>query len=123
MITFILTLGFMQNRKELKEQYKNRKPPMGVYQIRNKKNGRVFIDSSPDIPAKWNRIMTELKFGSHRNPKLQEDWKKFEVEDFEFSVLSELKMEADETLDVNKELKLLKEMILEEMKEQNPDFY
>lgn len=96
---------------------------MGVYQIRNIENGRIFIDSSPDIPAKWNRIMAELKFGSHRNARIQEDWKKYGSEAFEFTILSELKLDDDEAVDINKELKLLKEMILEELSEQIPEFY
>lgn len=96
---------------------------MGVYQIVNAENGRVLIDSSPDIPAKWNRIRTELKFGSHRNLKLQEDWNKYEEKAFEFSVLSELKVEEDEPVDLNKELTVLKEMILEELGDQDLSYY
>ncbi len=34
----------MTTRKELKEEYKQRKTQMGVFQIRNTENGNVFIE-------------------------------------------------------------------------------
>jgi len=105
----------MKTKKELKEAYKQKKPMTGVFQILNKVNGMVLIEGSTDITSKWNRHRTELRFGSHRNKQLQKDWKEHGEENFIFSVLSELEIKEDENLDLNNEVKLLQEMLEEEM--------
>ena len=117
----ILTLNnetndfYMKTKKELKEEYKQKKSTMGVFQILNKETGKLLIEGTTNIPSKWNRHRTELRFGSHRNKQLQNDWNTLGEANFEFSILSELKIEEDEIVDVNKELKILKEMVEEEM--------
>jgi len=105
----------MTNKKALKAAYKLQKPTMGVYQILNRINGKRLIEDSTDIPAKWNRHQTELRFGSHRNTDFQKDWNEYGKENFEFSILSKLETEENETLNIGQELKMLKEMVLEEM--------
>lgn len=42
----------MKSKKELKSVYKEMKFPMGVFQIKNKVNGKIFIEGSLNIPAK-----------------------------------------------------------------------
>ena len=74
----------------------------------------MLIEGSADISSKWNRHRTELKFGSHRNKKLQKDWKEAGEDKFLFSILSELKVEDDENFNVHNELKILMEMVEEE---------
>lgn len=44
----------MKTNKEFKKEYKQQKPTMGVFQVENKVNGKVLIEGSTDIPAKWN---------------------------------------------------------------------
>ncbi|WP_298285069.1 hypothetical protein [uncultured Lutibacter sp.] len=55
------------------------KPPMGVFQIKNLNTNKVLIDSSIDMVFKWNRHKMELKFGNHRNKKLQKAKMFFEL--------------------------------------------
>lgn len=92
------------------------KPTMGVFQIKNEVNGKVLIEGSTDMAARWNRYQTELKFGSHKNKDLQKDWKEYGAEKFTFKVLSELEHKKDENADYNKEVKILEEMIVEDLK-------
>lgn len=103
------------NRKELKEAYKERKFKMGVYQIRNTVNGKIFVDGSTNLESIWKRYRFELSMGGHKNAALQQDWKTFGEENFVFEVLSEIAEQEDQTPDYNKEVKLLKEMYLEEL--------
>ncbi len=105
----------MKSRKELKEAYKQQNPKAGIFQVQNDISGKSLIEGSSDILSKWNRHRTELRFGSHRNKSLQSDWKEVGEENFTFSIISELDLENDEILDAKKEVKLLKEMVLEEM--------
>jgi hypothetical protein len=106
----------MKTKKELKEEYKQLKTPMGVFQIRNKVNSKMFIDHGTNIISKWHRHRAELKFGNHRNKELQTDWNSYGEENFVFEILSEVEPKHESHLDYNKEVKILEEMILEELK-------
>ena len=105
----------MKSKKELKEEYKQKKAIAGVFQIKNNENGMVLIEESSDIPSRWNRHRTELRFGSHRNKLLQKDWNEWGEENFKFSILSELEQKEDDGFNLNSEVKLLREMIEEEL--------
>lgn len=72
------------------------KSPVGVFRIRNIVNGKILIDSSTNMNSKWNRHITELRFGTHRNNDLQKDWKQFGEENFIFEIVSELKQLEEE---------------------------
>ena len=106
----------MKTNKELKTEYKQMKFPMGVFQIRNIANGKIFIDSSTNMNSKWNRHQTQLKFGNNWNTELQNDWKKFGEDNFVFEVLSELEEKDGGSDNYKKELTLLEEMLLDELK-------
>lgn len=105
----------MKTKKELKEEYKQMKIPMGVFQIKNIKNNKVLIDHSIDMESKWNRHKMELKFGNHRNRSLQKEWNEYGEENFVFEVLSELKSKEEENMNYNKELKTLQNLVIEEL--------
>lgn len=113
----------MKTKKELKEEYKQAKSVMGVFQIRNKVNGKVFIDNSTNIMSKWNRHQAELKFGNHRNKELQKEWNDFGEENFVFEILSEIEPKKEGHKDYNQEVKVLQEMILEELKIEDHKLY
>lgn len=106
----------MKTKKELKDEYKQAKTIMGVFQIRNKVNGKVFIDNSTNVISKWNRHRAELKFGNHRIKELQTDWNEFGEENFVFEILSEIEPKEESHQDYSKEVKVLQEMILDELK-------
>ena len=102
-------------RKELINEYKNTKFRMGVFQIRNTVNHKIYIESSPNLDKIWNRHRLELEFGNHRNTGLQKDWKEYGEQNFVYEILAEIEQPEDSHLDVNKELKLLEQMYLEEL--------
>ena len=106
----------MKNKKELKQAYKQHKPVMGVFQIKNTVNNKVLIEGSTNIASKWNRHQTELKFGSHRNKELQKDWNEMEATSFTFEILSELAYKEDVAVNYVEEVKVLQAMVLEELK-------
>ena len=106
----------MKSNKELKEAYKLAKLKIGVFQIRNTINGKIFVDSSPNLDAIWNRHKSELNFGGHRNLQLQQDWKEFGEENFRFEILSEIDQKDGDNVDYAKEAKQLAEMFIDELK-------
>ncbi|MCB0521773.1 MAG: GIY-YIG nuclease family protein [Lewinellaceae bacterium] len=106
----------MQSKKDLKAAYKEMKPRMGVFQIRNTANGKIFVGSNTNLDAIWNRHRFALNFGSHTNAALQADWKTYGENFFEFEILAEVKHKDDPAFDYRKELKMLEALFLEELK-------
>jgi len=78
-------------RTEIKQQYKASRPDMGVYQIRNKVNGKIYIESSKNLESTRTKRLFELRMGKIVfNPELQKDLTNFGAENFEFSILNVL---------------------------------
>lgn len=88
---------------------------MGIFQIRNTANGKVYLESSVNLDKIWNRHLTELRFNGHRNKALQNDWNAQGEQDFVFEVLAEIEPHDDPRLNT-KELKDLMQLYLEELK-------
>lgn len=109
-----LQIEDMKTRKALKAAYKEMKFQMGTFQIRNQSNGKIFIGTSNNLEAIWNRHRFQLNMGSHRNAMLQKDWNALGEEGFVFEILETLEHEEGIT-DYNKELEVLEEMFLEEL--------
>ena len=74
----------MKTNKEMKNEYKQMKKHIGVFQIINISNGKIFVEGCLDMNARWNRHIMELKFGTHRNIELQKDWREHGEENFIF---------------------------------------
>jgi hypothetical protein len=110
----------MSSKKELKESYKQIKPRMGVFQIRNTVNGKILVESSANLGAIWNRYRLQLSMGSHLNAGLQEDWKKYGEDNFSYEILDELVQKEEETRDLGKELKVLEALYLDELQPPAP---
>ena len=103
------------NKNELKKQYAQTVQPMGVYQVINKANGKVFIDSSLGIQGKMNRCKFQLAHGSHMNKTLQEDFNQNGAANFEFEILDLLEPEKDLKKDTREDLKMLEAMWIEKI--------
>ena len=104
----------MDRRKELIQQYKEMKTEAGVYQIKNTKNQKVFVVSTPNLKTMNGKPMM-LCMGGHKNEKLQEEWNKFGEEAFVFEVLEVLKEKEEGYFDKTGELKELEKKWLEKL--------
>lgn len=105
----------MKTRKELKEEYKQMKFKMGVFQIRNIVNGKVFIGSSTDLEAIWHAQRLQLNMGIHQNGELQREWNEYGAENFIYETREEIKQTDDKPVDYAKEVKALEELVIEEL--------
>ena len=61
----------------------------GIYMIRNKANGKMYIGQAVDIEDRWKRHTRVLKSDYHINKHLQRAWNKYGEESFEFNILLE----------------------------------
>jgi len=105
----------MDKKSKIRE-YKNTPRPMGVFQIINKANGKILIGSSNNLPAILNRFKAELKLGECRNRVLQEEWKQYGSEMFEFIELEILKPSDDPSYDPFEDLHVLEDLWIEKLK-------
>lgn len=95
------------DRKELKRQAAEIKTESGVYQIRNTRDGKLFVDSTRNLKTlNGQRFMLEM--GSHRNKALQQDWSQLGADAFVFEVLEVLKKPEEGYFDEVDALKKLK---------------
>ena len=106
----------MIDRSEAKRRYKESQTPMGVLQIKNNRNGKIFIASSVNVPALINRYKLQLEMGSHPNKRLQAEWNEYGESAFDFQTIDELKFEKGEKGDPAAELKVLEELWLDKLK-------
>ncbi len=86
---------------------------MGVFQIRNLTNEKIFVGSSLNLDGIFNRHEFSLKMDGHANKSLQKDWNALGAENFAFEILEEL--EPRENLDSKKELEFLEDLWLEKL--------
>ena len=97
----------MSRRDELKQAYKENPPPMGVFAIRNRANGKVLLGSSLNVQGSLNRARFDLTRGAHRVRELQEDWNRHGADSFTFEVLDVLKPSEEPGADPKSELEVL----------------
>jgi hypothetical protein len=102
----------LNNKKELKEQYKQMKPEMGVFMYKCLSSGKAYLGFGQNINADINGITFKLNTGNyHPNRNLQDDWKKHGENGFEISILEILEYDKDETrTDYTEDLRVLREL-------------
>jgi len=105
----------MIDKKELRKKYKQTLQPMGIYQIKNLVNEKIFIGSSKNLPGKLNSSKFQLELGSHMNIELQKDFAHFGKENFSFEVIDYLEPKDDSNYNYTEDLTVLEEMWLEEL--------
>jgi len=103
------------DKRAAKFEYKSSHRPMGVFQIRNKANDKVFIDSSNNIPGKVNRHRFALNAGQHVSKTLQADWNLFGESAFEFVTIEPLEPRDDPNYNYRSDLETLEALWLEKL--------
>ncbi len=99
----------MDRRKELREQYKQFKPDMGIFIIRSKSSNKCYIESTKDLKSKVNSTKFKLEFGNHPKKELQKEWKSYGEKNFIIEILEKLKYDKNESkTDYTEDLALLK---------------
>jgi hypothetical protein len=106
----------MDKREELKRWYKENPPQGGVYQIKNRQNGKILVRSNANFTGGFNRDKMELNSNMSRFTGLQADWKLLGEEQFTFEILDVYKPKDEDTQEQRrKELLLLEEMWCEKL--------
>ena len=104
------------DRKALIREYKQRRPPMGVYRVHNTATGNALVAASTDLPSILNRHKSQLSMGGHSHKALQTDWNEHGAGSFVFEVLDTLTApEGQPDYDPTEDLRVLEEMWVERL--------
>ncbi len=102
-------------KKEIKEQYKNRRFIGGVYSIKCDGNGREWIKSTTDLEGQSNRFNFFVTTNTCPEPAMRSEWEQFGAGAFSFSVLEKLeKGETQTNKEFAEDIQALYEMWLKE---------
>jgi hypothetical protein len=103
------------DKRAAKLEYKLSHRPMGVFQIRNNVNDKIYVDSSLNIPGKINRLTFQLNAGSHPSISLQQDWNELGKDAFEFETLEDVLPRSDANYNYAADLETLEDLWLEKL--------
>ncbi|WP_374713573.1 DUF2087 domain-containing protein [Symbiobacterium terraclitae] len=104
----------VDRRKELKRLAREAKTEGGVFQVRNSKNGMVWIGVTPNFRS-LNGHRFQLEMGSHKCRELQQAWNEFGPDAFVFEPLETLEEPETGYFDRDDALKKLKRKWLEKL--------
>jgi group I intron endonuclease len=107
----------IMDKHQLKLEYKNRSPKMGIYQIRNKVNGKIFVGSALNLDGIVNRYEFAARFDWrwNGNPILQQDMDEYGPENFCIEIVDQLTPKEDPSYNYSEDLKTLEELWLERL--------
>lgn len=104
-----------KSKQEHKRAYREQPKSAGVFQVKNKVNGKILLGSSLNLHGPLNAHRFMLKMGSHSNTQLQQEWNTYGADAFVFEVLAEVRVTDDPNFHLSDELTLLEEIWLEEL--------
>ena len=78
------------DRKRAIQEFKERKPALGVYSVRCAATGKVWVDASRNLAATQTGLWFMLRQGGHINRALQAEWNAHGEESFQFEILEQL---------------------------------
>jgi group I intron endonuclease len=61
----------------------------GIYAIKNKINGMMYVGYAINIKRRWNHHLSCLRNNIHNNIYLQRSWNKYKENNFEFYIIEE----------------------------------
>jgi group I intron endonuclease len=105
----------MRSKQDIKREYKERKKPAGVFQVKNTSNGKILVGSSLNLEGPLNAHKFMLTIGKHRNEALQKEWNEFGGDKFVFEILEEVKVKDDPNFNIEDELTLLEQIWIEKL--------
>jgi len=105
----------VKTKQDIKREYKERKIPAGIFQVRNSENGKVLLGSSLNLEGPLNSHKFMLKIGKHRNEALQKEWNEYGQDKFIFEILEIVKVKDDPNFNLSDELTLLEQIWLEKL--------
>jgi hypothetical protein len=115
----------MDRKKELKLQYKQMKPEMGIFIIRLHSGNKCYLEATPNLRGTLNSTKFKLRAGLHPNRELQKEWQEYGETSFIFEIPEKLEYDKDDEAktDYTEELTLLQMMWEEKLAKEDMELY
>ncbi|SRR5216683_7781661 len=98
-------------RKEIINEYKERKIVGGVYTITNTSNGKYLISHAVNLQSVRNHFQFAITTGSTVHPRLQKDWQALGPQAFKLEILEELEQNPEQSqAEFMDDLKMLEQL-------------
>jgi hypothetical protein len=81
------------DRKAAIEAYKERKTAAGIYAVRCRPSGEIWVGRAPDLATIQNRLWFTLRHGSATNRTLQAAWNAHGADGFSFEIVEAIDQE------------------------------
>ena len=91
----------------LKAAYRQQAPALGIIALKHLPSGCTLLERSRNAPGALNRHRFELTLGTHRNARLQADWRRDGAAAFRFDIIDSVKVSGDPAFDAQAELDAL----------------
>jgi len=75
------------NRREISREFKQRATEKGVFALRCKASGEMWVSASADLAASRNGVFFMLRNGMHGNRAMQAAWNQHGADAFEWEVV------------------------------------
>jgi hypothetical protein len=85
-------------RRQIADEFKDRKVPRGIFAIRCALTGEAWVGSSPNLDAAKNSLWFQLRGGLSRHQSLQRAWTRHGEDAFSIDILERLDDETPELL-------------------------
>ena len=103
----------MDERADLKRQYKETPKQAGIFLITNTTTGKVYLGSSTNLHGPLNKHRFLLTHGMHPVRALQEDWNTLGPDAFRLEIVEVVENKDDPTFRLDDELTLLEQIWIE----------
>jgi len=104
-----------KSKKQLKDEYLQTAPRMGVFLIRNTINEKILVCEGLNLQGAINRHKFQLERGVHPKLQLQKEWNEFGGNRFAFEIVDELAPLPDSNADQRADLESLGSLWLEKL--------
>ncbi len=85
-------------RKELLQEYAERKPPIGVYAVRCGASGGVWVGWSRNVDKRWNALRLQAEAGRSIDRGFQAAFTQHGSDTFTYDVLEHISEDNEHTL-------------------------
>ncbi|MDN2708661.1 GIY-YIG nuclease family protein [Janthinobacterium sp. SUN118] len=107
----------------LKAAYRQQAPALGIIALQHLPSGCVLLERSRNAPGALNRHRFELALGTHRNARLQADWRRDGAAAFRLAIIDTVQPDDDRAVDADAELDALLALHRAQLLEQGQALY
>lgn len=103
-------------KKQLREKAKDHPITMGVLSVKNKVNGKEYIQGSLNLEALTNKMKFLLNGGMFTQSQLQKEWKEYGSEAFIFEFAVIIPLQENQYINYRQEISKAEEIVISKIK-------